>query len=145
MLDPYLLNAQTCRQEEVLDIDADFPHNYFEYFIADDKVPFPGDAAAVLPRRGNIRLASQRGLFTLHNSREPLENRYSNCLRKFELRADSAAAAKRFLRLAGTDEYSLFPDLDGLCRHLKGRYEYLSTTRAQLWSTADRNLASKSR
>jgi len=135
MLDPYMLNETTFGQNEILDIEADFPLDYFEYFISDTPTPFPADVTAVLPRRSNVRLAGQHGLFTLHSSMETLDKRFSSCLQKFDLPPGGASDAACFLALAGTNEYSLFPDLDGLCRHLKGRYESLASTRSQLFSS----------
>jgi hypothetical protein len=128
MLDAYSLNKETVEEEEILDLDADFSNDYFEYFIADDRVAFRGAAVAVLPHRSNLRLSSQRGLFTLHATEEPLERRFTHFLQKFELAGDSRRAADHYLELAGVNEYSLFPDLDGLCRYLKVRYGRLSAT-----------------
>jgi FRG domain len=128
MLDAYSLNKETAGEEEILDLDADFSNDYFEYFIADKPVEFPGAAVAVLPNRSNLRLSSQRGLFTLHASAGSLEGRFSHCLQKFELAGDSRRAADHYLELAGVNEYSLFPDLDGLSRHLKERYGRLSAS-----------------
>ena len=42
-------------------------------------------------------------------------------MKKFELTKDMLESAKDFLELAGVNEYSLFPDLDGLQRYLKER------------------------
>ena len=132
LLDPYALNEATRGQDEILDIESDFRDDYFQYFIADAASSF-GGIAAVLPQRSNLRLARQLGLFTLHGSNGPLEKDFANCVRKFEIEAESFREASQFLELAGVNEYSLFPDLDGLCRHLKGRYESLRATRIGPW------------
>jgi len=132
LLDPYALNKGARDQDEILDIEAYFRDDYFQYFIADTPVPFEG-VVAVLPQRSNLRLARQLGLFTLHGSNGPLDKDFANCVRKFELGAESVTEANQFLELAGVNEYSLFPDLDGLCRHLKGRYESLRCATAGLW------------
>jgi hypothetical protein len=137
MLNPYELNKKTAKKDDILDLDTDFHPGYFKYFIADDPVQFPCDAVAVFPQRSNPRLSSQRGLFTLHASGEAFEERFGGCVQKFELGADSFAAAAHFLELAGTNEYSLFPDLDGLCRHLKARYDRLCQENGELWSISN--------
>jgi hypothetical protein len=127
MLDPYILNKATCKQEEILDVEHDFKKNYFDYFIADHpRVRFPADVVAIYPRRTNTRMAGQRCLFTLHASQINIESKYSRCIQKFELPSNCRDSALRFLSLAGINDYSVFPDLDGLCRHLRGRFEYLS-------------------
>jgi hypothetical protein len=133
LLDPYALNKSVRGEDEVLDIENDLPSDYFQYFIADTPVSFDG-IAAVLPERSNSRLARQLGLFTLHGSSTPLEEAFAGCVRKFELGAELFPEAAQFLELAGVNEYSLFPDLDGLCRHLKARYESLRRARAGVWS-----------
>jgi hypothetical protein len=126
MLDPYILNRATCKQEEILDVEHDFKRNYFDYFIAEGRrASFPADVVAIYPRRTNVRMAGQRCLFTLHASQTNIETKYSRCIQKFEIPSGCRNAALEFLTLAGINDYSIFPDLDGLCRYLRGRYEYL--------------------
>jgi hypothetical protein len=127
MLDPYMMNNLACKQEEILDVEHDFKNNYFEYFIAGHRrVRFPAGVVAIYPRRTNTRIAGQRCLFTLHASRVKIESKFSKCIQKFELPSNCRNSALQFLSLAGINDYSVFPDLDGLCRYLRGRFEYLS-------------------
>jgi FRG domain len=131
MLDPYVLNQISCQQEEILDIQDDFPHNYFDYFVSDNastKQVFPADVVAIFPRHTNARLAGQRGKFTLHGTQVAIatDPRFSRYIRKFELPADGREAALEFLSLTGVNDYSVFPDLDGLCRFLRGRFVHLA-------------------
>jgi hypothetical protein len=131
MLDPYDLNRISCQQEEVLDIQDDFPHNYFDYFVSDNastKQTFPAGVVAIFPRHTNVRLAGQRGKFTLHGTDVSIatDARFSGCIQKFELPADGREAALDFLSLTGVNDYSVFPDLDGLCRFLRGRFVHLA-------------------
>jgi hypothetical protein len=141
-LDPYGLNKLMCGKDEIFDVDDDFEGDYFTYFLADEdkreECPYP--AVAVYPRRQNPRIAAQKGGFTLHSSRQPLEDWYQDILKRspvrsvsppltdfllqpFILRRASLADAEDYLELAGINEYTLFPELSGLCQYLKRRYE----------------------
>jgi hypothetical protein len=128
MLDPYLLNREACNIEEILDLDADFQHDYFSYFINDkpSTATLPGDIVAIYPRRQNARIQVQKGMFNVHQSNKPLEDLYSSYVRKLTLSKACIDDARRFLNLSGINDFSLFPDLDGLSRHLKKRYLALS-------------------
>jgi hypothetical protein len=126
-LDPYSLNKLTCGQDEILDLDADFKNDYYGYFI-DDALKgeaFPGNVIAIYPPRRNSRILAQKGVFTLHNHEQPLDTMYAQCIRRFDLSAEALDEAKRFLELSGVNDYAIFPDLEGLSRHLKKRYATL--------------------
>ena len=72
------------------------------------------------PTQTGKRLAAQRGCFTLHTDLfSPLETGNPAFLRQFLIPKAAVVEGVGFLRLAGMNEYSLFPDLDGLARHLK--------------------------
>ncbi|HEX8338285.1 MAG TPA: FRG domain-containing protein [Pyrinomonadaceae bacterium] len=138
-LDPYWLNSLMCKREEILDVYDDFEHDYFTYFLADKEklVDFPYPFAAVYPRRHNPRISAQKGGFTLHSSRRPLQDWYRGILRRrphgwvqpelllqpFTLPRTCLPEAETYLELAGVNEYTLFPELSGLCQYLKRRYE----------------------
>jgi hypothetical protein len=141
-LDPYWLNTLMCETDEILDVYDDFQQDYFTYFLADkDKgVEFPYPAVAVYPRRQNPRISAQKGGFTLHSSRQPLEDWYKSqleqspirevhppptelLLQPFSLPRTCLEEAETYLELAGVNEYTLFPELSGLCQYLKRRYE----------------------
>lgn len=131
MLDPYALNDRSFKQEEVMDIQNDFPHNYFDYFVSDNenmRKAFPADVVAIFPPHANARLAAQRGMFTIHGTPVSIatDPKFSDCIQKFELSSDARDEALKFLSLAGINDFSAFPDLDGLCRHLSGRFVKLS-------------------
>ena len=124
MLDPYTLNFQTCKNPEILDVDADFHATYFDYFIkAKDPTPPEWDTAvAIYPRRQNPRLASQHGVFTLHSKRTPLEEADLPGLTRFRLTAEGTDGARQLLKVFGINDFGLFPDLDGLSRLLRERF-----------------------
>jgi hypothetical protein len=123
MLDPYMLNAHMANYNEILDVEADIIHEYFNFFVKKPRDKQPDwPAAAIYPRRRIARLASQHGLFTLHVARQPLEDfEGSEWLTRFRLNGSAAGEAHRFLRVMGVNDFSLFPDLDGLGRFLRKR------------------------
>jgi len=122
MLDPYLLNQQEANTQDILDVE-NLPGDYFDLFVKNPRTPLPpGQAVAIYPRRQIARLASQHGLFTLHFSRAPLEEHpAAPWLTRFRLQGSAVTEASRFLKVMGVNEFSLFPDLDGLSRYLRKR------------------------
>ena len=75
---------------------------------------------ALYPVQRSERLQSQRGYFTIHgDSRKTLNNLVSdNILVSVDIPIEAINEAKNFLSLAGINDYSMFPDLDGLARDL---------------------------
>lgn len=122
VLNPFELNAATMKYETVLNPDTDLDSSYWDYFISDEK-KFPGDVIALSPVQVSRRQAVQRSVFTFHSHIfDPLEVSHSNLIKKFVLPASAIPEGFAFLELAGIHEYSLFPDLDGLSRYLKGQH-----------------------
>jgi hypothetical protein len=123
MLDPYLLNTRLLNNGEILDVEADILGEYFDLFVKKPREKQPAwQTAAIYPRRQIARLASQHGLFTLHVARQPLEDVGSaEWLTRFHVHAGAVGEARRFLSVMGVNDFSLFPDLDGLGRFLRKR------------------------
>ena len=73
---------------------------------------------------GHERLVAQKGLFTVHGHvSKPLDEQCDEkVLKKFEIPATAIPHARKYLRLAGIDHYTIFPDLEGLAANLKDRY-----------------------
>ncbi|MCP4550563.1 MAG: FRG domain-containing protein [Bacteroidetes bacterium] len=118
-LNPFSINKKSIKSSAILNPNSDLTHSYFEFFI-DKSVEFDGDVISLYPSKNNKRLLSQKGVFTLHiNEHQPLEKNYRRHLKKFEITENMVESAKEFLSLAGVNEFSMFPDLDGLERHLK--------------------------
>lgn len=129
MLDPYLLNRRTLRAArlivdpaDIFDAEEDFEGSYFEYFILPSKKPEWEQVVAIYPRRHNPRLASQAGVFTLHSDFTPLEVTDLPGLTRFTLVAGATAETREILEVLGINEYTIFPDLDGLGRMLRRRF-----------------------
>jgi hypothetical protein len=135
ILDPYELNKETCGKDEILDLNDDFRHDYFTYFITDQREieEFP-EAVAVYPNRRNSRILAQKGIFTIHKEQKPLDVSFQRYVRKIVFKRDALTGGERFLELCGINVYTLFPELPGLCEHLKDRYkEHLVFAERQSW------------
>jgi len=65
--------------------------------------------------------AAQPGLFTLHLQDTALEDFEDPWLTRYRLAGPAVAEASRFLKVMGVNDFSLFPDLDGLSRFLRKR------------------------
>ena len=121
-LDPYAFNRATSGMDEILDVNANLKHSYAEYFVDRKVTPEWMDAVAIYPRRRSPRLAGQAGTFTLHSTAAPLDTLAHPGLTRFTMSAAGWEEARRYLQLAGINDFALFPDLDGLARLLRKRY-----------------------
>ncbi|WP_044734889.1 FRG domain-containing protein [Shewanella algae] len=78
---------------------------------------------AIHAPHGNPRLAMQRGMFTVHGkSKEPLEVSCPQVVRRVDIPHNIIPTAKQYLAKLGIDEFSLFPDHEGLSKFLKTKY-----------------------
>jgi hypothetical protein len=74
-----------------------------------------------IPRHVSPRITAQAGLFTIHP--DPLVPFSSNCVGKWVIPSEFRGQLKRTLYRYGIHEGAMFPDMDGVCRHI----EYLRT------------------
>ncbi|MBA3854866.1 MAG: hypothetical protein C0503_10650 [Gemmatimonas sp.] len=119
----WILEAERLNRElagmERLVMHGDLPGDYHRYFISRE-LEFPHAALGLAPSRSSPRLQQQRGFFTLHRDLERgLEKICPSALQKIVIARTLFDDARLFLRLSGVNEFSLFPDLDGLARHLR--------------------------
>lgn len=85
--------------------------------------PITGPIAILIPRARQRGLV-QKSVFSLHDiSHKPIEDMHNSCVKRFDIPTHLIDKAKEFLLLTGTNEYSLFPDLDGLGRYLNEKFE----------------------
>jgi len=97
--------------------------------LSDEKFKFP---IAFWPASsGNIRIAAQKGCFTIHGTDpQPIESFYDNpkirkYLIKVKIRKESVLLLREQLQLMGMTPISVYPDLFGLATELSGmRYMY---------------------
>ena len=72
--------------------------------------------ARVIPSHVSTRIAVQSGLFTVHP--QPTEPFSSPNVTKFVVPADRRRDIKKNLSKLGVDAGSMFPDIDGIARHI---------------------------
>ena len=73
----------------------------------------------IYPNHLNSRLHAQRGYFTMHGDlSDSLDLLNPDCVGFVDIPEDVVEPARRFLSVAGIDDYLMFPDLDGLARDL---------------------------
>lgn len=118
ILDPYELNKHTVSNQALLS-PSDLDSDYEKMFIL-ESAKLDGSVIALAPPRHHARLFSQGGYFTLHRDLDKgLETICPSALTKVEIPRKLFPEAQKFLKLAGINEFSLFPDLDGLCRYIR--------------------------
>jgi hypothetical protein len=88
---------------------------------------FPWDEPiALYPVRKADRLSTQNGYFTIQgNDSRPVDRivgKRKNILEKVHIPEEAIPGAIEFLSHAGINQFSLFPDLDGLSRYLNYKY-----------------------
>jgi hypothetical protein len=119
ILNPYALNKRSRHGYVIKNPRSDYPFNFWDYFIA-QKEKFSQPVAAVSAPRITGRITAQASVFTLHRDlKKGLERISPGCLTKVVVPRCAFEEATSFLKLAGVTEFSLFPDLDGLARHLR--------------------------
>jgi hypothetical protein len=103
------------------DDEKDYFYEYGEMLI-DDEIDWKAPLALYPPQREE-RLSAQRGFFTIHGTDlRPLEEIAPRQVIAIDLTAQATEEVKRILNYGGVNEYSLFPDLEGLSRHLRIKY-----------------------
>lgn len=120
MLNPYDLNHVSYNAASIPNPLRDLDFSYTDAYTDKKSNPYRFPIAIIAPRTSD-RLFAQKGLFSLQGSDpRPIDliPELSKCVEKFELPIDAIDDAKNFLKLAGINNYSIFPDLDGLAKHL---------------------------
>lgn len=119
ILDPFELNRSAQRDPAIANPYVDLDGTYQENFIEESK-DIGARVIAINPPQHTPRQSAQRSVFTLHADLfTPLNEVASGIARKFTVPVGAAQDAVSFLGLAGVNEFAIFPDLDGLARHLK--------------------------
>ena len=135
LLNPFALNRVSVGRSIIYDQVDRLPRGAYELFIEKPNVGSEGRnipeerhwppelPVATAPIWGHPRAFRQRGFFTIHGTDErPLEQQGSSLVAKILIPQDLQDPLRLLLEEAGIDHYSLFPDLDGLGRKLRGRY-----------------------
>lgn len=122
ILDPFELSRLNQLEPTIANPYVDFDGSYQETFI-DQSKKLGASVIAINPPQHTPRQTAQRSVFTLHDDLfTPLETLAKNTVKKFEVPINAIQPAASFLSLAGMNEFSVFPDLDGLARHLRDEH-----------------------
>lgn len=122
-LDPWALNEWSTKKADLVITGPDFqPDPIAANYLAPvyRKPRLRRRPIAVVPPYNSPRITAQRGTFTIHGSRlDGLDQQFTNRLAKIVVPRGSALQVRRHLRGVGISEFTLFPDLDGLCRDIR--------------------------
>ncbi len=125
ILDPYELNSKTYHEYTIPDwasLGFDYHAEYRKEWD-NHRRKFKGPIA-LNPPKSYGRMVAQKSLFTVHFSETPLEKFYKSSVTKIDIPIECMNHAKKFLYLSGVNDFTLFPDLDGLGKLLSKRYDY---------------------
>ncbi|MFZ6770865.1 FRG domain-containing protein [Undibacterium sp. Di26W] len=118
VLDPIALNRLSGRVD-VISVPED---KSFEYkTIYWEKRPVQIERPlAIRPSQISDRLRAQKGTFTVFGTENSsFETAASACFRKIILPSAAKQEAREFLKWANLDEYTIYPDIVGMARHIK--------------------------
>jgi len=97
--------------------------NLPEVLEDDEKDPFAFKKVGIYrPPHISPRIPAQRSVFTIHP--QPTDTFTHPDLHRWVIPAETCGDIKRVLDTNGINEASLFPDLDGLSRHIGWRYKW---------------------
>ena len=127
LLNPYALNVKSWH---VRDLVAPEYLPQGDYDFSDYLVDYGKNAGfdwnepvALYPLQRDARLHAQRGFFTIHGEdTRPLDQITPSLVKRVPLPREAWRDARLFLRDSGIDEFLMFPDLDGLARHLHTKH-----------------------
>jgi len=119
VIDPWELNKQTTGKAELIVSSEAIAQKYLpSKFFGGKKLPKA--PIAIVPPYNSSRITVQRGTFTIHGSnRHGVEQIFGSRMAKIEIPKGSAFQMKRALRASGIGEFTVFPELDGLCREIR--------------------------
>lgn len=118
VLDPLALNRLSGR-EEVINVPEDKAFDYQSIYwnCKPIKIEKP---LAIRPPAQSDRLRAQKGVFTVADQLSTgFEIDCSACFRKIILPGAAKPEAREFLRWANLDEYTIYPDIVGMSRHIR--------------------------
>jgi hypothetical protein len=132
ILEPWKLNESVANIAEVIAPAAEsgmvakhvdrykewLPQRYSNTKSLKEKFP-----VAIYPTHFSRRISSQRSCFTIHgsdsNGFDHLPDKFQKYLKKVIIPGDRKHSIEKSLAVAGVDEVTIFPDLDGLGRWLE--------------------------
>ena len=118
VLDPTALNRLSGR-DEVINVPEDRTYKYKAIYW-DHRPVRVEKPLAIRPGSISDRIRAQKGVFTVHGTPEVgFTGEVDACLKKVILPADAKEEARDFLKWANLDEYTIYPDIVGMARHIK--------------------------
>jgi hypothetical protein len=124
IMDPYDLNDRNFGEGTIQSFFS-LPFAYSDILEMNtakfgDKMKGP---IALIPSRDQKRIFAQRCAYTLHAlDYGPLEKNSEKSVKKIEIPLSAIGDAEDFLFLCGMNDYSLFPDLDGLGSYIRKKH-----------------------
>jgi hypothetical protein len=131
VMNPYSWNEEHVGERELYwpryfgyEEDKDYGPYFWEYgeILTEGGVDWE-DPVALYPPQRDARFSAQRGYFTIHGfDHRPLDLISPELIAAIDLGPNAVREIREELRCSGINEYSLFPDLEGLSRYLKKKY-----------------------
>lgn len=130
IVNPFLLNRAAGYSDtpRIPLVGLDPVPDYEAAFVrVDDRASWPYSMPVFVQIPWNTqRVAAQQGFFTIHANSEPLDAVCPRWVRRVDIPTEAVEGARRFLGLAGVNEFTIFPDLQGLGQFLRQRYRLAS-------------------
>lgn len=118
VLDPLALNLRSTKHD-IPSVYKDESFDYQTIYWHHKPVP-PVFPIAIQAPAQNSRILAQRGKFTVHGTdRRAIDEQFPELVKKVRLPLSLKDSAMEFLRLAGINEFSVFPDVVGLAPFLE--------------------------
>jgi hypothetical protein len=129
VFNPYLWNKKMTKFDRDLVWQRNFGYDreedyFYEYgeILVEGGVDWKNPVALYPPQR-DARLSAQRGYFTIHGyDIRPMDEIAPAMFHAIDLSQSAIKVVQTYLRSSGINEYTLFPDLEGLSRYLRIRY-----------------------
>lgn len=119
MLDPWELNSASVGHPDLL-LTSDREAQKYLHPIYSKGRKLPPPPVAIVPPYNSARITVQRGTFTVHGrDMRGLNEQFGRRLLKIVVPKERCLPMRRELRNAGISEFTVFPDLDGLCRDIR--------------------------
>lgn len=119
VLDPEGLNRISGR-DEIINVPEDKTYEYQPIYWDHRPVRIE-KPLAIRPSMITDRIQAQKGVFTVHGMPENgfESGEAANCVKKVILPGSAKEEARDFLKWANLDEYTIYPDIVGMARHIK--------------------------
>lgn len=118
IIDPWSMNKKTVGRAELLLTSDKAAEAYLPPIYTHSK-GVPKLPAAIVPSHNSDRITVQRGTFTVHgSSKEGVQEVFTDRLIRVVIPRADSIPIKRLLRMSGIGEFTVFPELDGLCREI---------------------------